>query len=457
MKNGVTYISDSRESLPIAWELLKSGVPVDYYVHDKTYAHNFDGMMPKIGLGDLPAALRRNDNVIFDITLPIHPPIKPHDLAFLKLFGIKHRTSGLFGAVADKLMKDHRVQGSSSWTEHIELDREAGFALAKKLGFGIPEYQKFRGLKAGVKFLQSNEGNKERWVFKMLNNGPLDLSYPETYSGEVVDLMLTSLPQRLVKEKFNPEAIQYILQKFVDGVECSNELSWNGNDFANANRTIEDKKLAAGNCGPATGSQSNVVALCYDLDGPAFKELQGLKPYLKKSGYIGPIDANVIFEGEKPWFLEWTPRQGWSSEYCKCAFIPKGQLSNYYLNGYQAVFKDGYVASQLVSLYPYPELNKQKLEMMIKGNLINHRLQDLEDMWLQDVYLDENKKLRCSGSDGIIGIVTKLGDTPEDAINSVCKSVKNLKISGNLQHRCNDHLEKATARINKLRQVGIEF
>src|SRR5208337_1836874 len=108
---------------------------------------------------------------------------------------------------------------------------------------------------------------------------------------------------------------------------------------------------------------------------------------------------------------------------------------NYYLNGFQAVFKKGYVASQLVSLYPYPDLDKKKLAMMVQGNLINHRLQDLGDFWLQDVYLDADKKLRCGGADGIIGIMAKLADTPEDAINAVAKAVGSLKITGNIQHR----------------------
>ncbi len=110
--------------------------------------------------------------------------------------------------------------------------------------------------------------------------------------------------------------------------------------------------------------------------------------------------------------------------------------------------KPGYVASQLLSLYPYPDLNRQRLEMNVKGNLINHRLQDLKDVWLQDVYLDEGR-LRCAGSDGIIGVVTSRSDDYETAINKVQKRCKTFEVSGNKQYR-DDHLSRAIERIKKL-------
>lgn len=451
----VLFISDSRESLPIAWRIQQEGVKVYYYIHDKTYRSNFQGIMENIGLEGLSLALRKADTVIFDITLPTHKPLKPHDVTFLKKFGVNLNVPGVFGHVADKLMKDHLVIGSSSFTEHLELDREAGFKIAEKIGFSVPEYQKFKGLKEGIRFLQSSAGKKNRWVFKMLNNGPLDLTYPDTFDGEILDMMLTSLPQRLVKEKFDPEKIEYILQSFVEGEECSNELWTDGDDFINPNRTIESKKLGSGETGVATGSQMNVVAMCSDMGGPAFKELQRLKPYIRRSGYVGPLDANVIFaEDGKLWWLEATFRFGWSALYCLCRFIPKGQLANFFLNGFTALFDEGYVASQLMSLYPYPDLDKKKLGMMVEGNLVNHRLND-PDLYWQDIYADKDK-LRCCGSDGIIGVIACLADTPEEAINKAQVKCKKFEVTGNKQWR-DDHLARHMKRINKLRSWGIEF
>ena len=454
-KPGILWVSDSRESICVAEKIYRAGIHVDYYIHDPTYRSNFAGMLPNIGMSDIPAALRRCDNVWFDITLPNHKTNR--DLELFHRFGVSSNSPGVFGEIADKLSKTHWVVGSSSWTEKAELNREYGFDIAKKCGFDIPEYQKFKGLKEGIKFLQG-PGKDQKWVFKLLNNGPLDLTYPETFPGEILDMMITSLPTRLIKEKVNPEQAVYILQSFVDGVECSNELWFDGDEFSCASRTIEDKKLGSGNTGPATGSQSNVVAMCEDMDGHGFKEIQKLKPYLVRAGYVGPVDANIIFNENKAYFLEWTPRLGWSAFYCLCSFIPDGQLSNFILNDFQAVFKGGYVASQLISLYPYPNLDKKQLEMMVKGNLINHRLQDLNDFWLQDVYLDDSKQLRVAGSDGIVGVLTGHGDTVEESIDKVHDRIKKLQIQGNLQYRTrHDHMTRAIERVNKLNKMEIGF
>lgn len=456
MKEGILFISDSRESLPIAWRMQKEGiVDVFFYTHDPTYRNNFKGIMPTIGMGDLKRTLLKCDTVIFDITLPMRKPPVPRDVALLQLFGCSPHSPGVFGVISDKLRRRHRVIGGSQWAEHIELDREAGFKFAKKIGFEIPEYQKFKGLKQGIKFLENNK--EEFWVFKMLNNGPLDLTYCDTFEGEILDLMKSSLPLRLQKEKFDPEKIEYILQKFVDGCECSNQLWWNGKEYLNPTRTIECKKLGSSNTGPATGSQSNTVSFCKDIDGPVFDLLQKATPYLELADCMIPMDANVIFASEpphRPNWLEATFRAGWSALYCECAAIPN--LTNFFLNGFYTAHKPGYVASQLLALYPYPDLDQKKLGMMVEGNLINHRLQDLDYMWLQDIYLAEDGKLRCSGADGIIGVITQQANTPEEAIDKVQDKCKKFEVSGNKMWR-DDHKKKHTERINELRKWGIEF
>lgn len=405
-----------------------------------------------IGPNGLRSAVKKCDTIIHDITLALSTKDKPksfsRDMNLLRMFGVKpNAKAGVFGKLADKLSRTHRVIGSSSWTEHIELDRVAGFELAKRCGMGIPEYKEFNSLKAGVKFLQ---GSADKWVFKPLGNKDLDLTYPDTFKGELLDMLSYNLPDR-----FKTDSVNYILQKFVDGIEVSSELWWNGDEFCNPNRTLEDKKLASGNTGPATGSQSNTVWMCENMDGPVFKQMQKLKPYLERSGYLGPIDANcIIDEVGKPWFLEWTPRFGWSALYCFLSFVPDGQISSFFLNDFKAVFKGGFVASQLISLYPYPNVDKTQLDTWTKGNLINHPL-NLSGMWWQDVYQDDEGKLRVCGSDGIIGVYTNHADTLEDSITGLHKKIKKLQISGNLQYRTEyDHLTRHAERYKKLKKVG---
>lgn len=455
MNNNILFISDSRESIPIAQRLVKEGVGVSFYIHDKVYRKNFEGILPRISMQEIPKALRQSQVVIVDITLPWHD--NPHDKDLHSMFGIHGKQEGVFGPIADKLMKTHKVLGSSTWTQHIELDREAGFKLAKKIGFDIPAYQKFKGLQEGIAFLQSREGKKSKWCFKMLGNGPLDLTYPETFEGEILDMMQTTLPVRFkrMKPPVNENKVEYILQEYVEGVECSSELWWDGKGFLNPNRTCESKKLGSGDTGPATGSASNTVAMASDINGRIFKEMQKLKPYLSLSGYIGPIDANCIIAEGKDWFLEWTPRFGYSAIYCLLRFIPEGQLSNFFLKDFRTMFQEGYVASQLLSLYPYPNPNQSELAQMVEDNWVAHRLDD-PDVWYQDIYKAQDGKLRMGGADGMVGVITALADTPAEAIQKVQKKCEKFSVSGNCQYRI-DHEAKHMKRINKLRSIGVDF
>jgi hypothetical protein len=331
MSNGILFISDSRESIPLVHRVRQEGAAAEIYTPDRTYVNNFDGILPKVPMSGIKAALKRCETVVVDITLPNHH--KPHDIALLSMFGVKSNVPGVFGPIADKLMRTHQVIGASSWTEFIELDREAGFKLAGKIGLGVPEYQKFNGLKKGIQFLESTAGKKNRWVFKLLSNGPLDLTYPETFDGELLDLMQTSIPVRLKQEKIDAEKAPYILQEFIEGVEVSSELWWDGAEFRNPNRTIESKKLGVDDTGPGTGSQANLVWMSQDMDGVVHKEMQKLAPYMRTSGYLGPCDSNcIIDENGKGWWLEATFRPGWSALYCFCSLIPNGQLSNFFIN-----------------------------------------------------------------------------------------------------------------------------
>lgn len=450
-KEGILFISDSRESIEVARRIKNEGLADTYfYCHDPAYRSNFKGIMPMVGMGELKKYLSKCGHVYIDINLPNRKPPIPRDIELLRMFGCNPASPGVFGPISDKLRKHHHVICGSQWCEKIEFDRDEGVKLAKKIGLSIPEYQEFASLRKGVEFLQSSEGQGRRWVVKPAGNQDLDLTFPETFEGEAIDILSNNLPER-----FKTDRVQFILQTFVeDGVELSSELWWDGKEFLHPNRTLEDKKVYSGNTGPAAGSASNTVWLCGDADGVVHKEMQKLKPYLELSGYVGPIDANCILtEDGKAWFLEWTPRCGYSALYCFLSFIPKGGLTNFFLNGFSAMMKDGFVASQVVSLYPYPSLDKKALEKLAKGNWVNHDFND-PDFWWQDVMQGEDGKLRCAGADGMIGVLTSFDEDMEEAIKKNQAKVKKLKVSGNLQYRV-DHLESHSKRMNKLKNWGL--
>jgi hypothetical protein len=295
----VFFISNSGEALPIAYRLRKEGTDAKVYIHNRQYRRNYSGVFNKVGLAQVKQTAKKADLVIFDMTR-VNEGTKD-DKALLGIFKAPKTSRTVFGQIADKIKAFTPVIGASAWTEELEMDRKKGADLALKIGIRTPESQDFGKLSDGAAFLK---GRKDRWVFKPFNNQDLDLTYVEKYPGELFRKLQDEYPKRI------GEKISFMLQKVVDGVEISSEGWFDGERFVHFNHTLENKRLMSGNLGPAIGSQSNTVWIKKEKDGLLVKELTGLAPYLKKAGYIGPIDANCIVseKDHKPYFLEWTPR-----------------------------------------------------------------------------------------------------------------------------------------------------
>jgi|GEM_PF-3191638 len=293
----LVFCSNSGESLPIAYRLRREGTDASVYLHCPAYRNNYDGLVPKLNLVQLKAAVKKADLVIFDITRPNEKT--KQDVALLKTFGLKTSSKSVFGPVADKLRKSVKVIGCSTVCEDIELGRAKGVELAERMGFSIPETNRFKTLSEGIRFLKSSN---DLWVFKPEDNQDLDLTYVEKFPGELITKLEAEYKERL------GEKIDFILQKKIDGVELSSEVWLGPKGPVHLNHTLENKRLMDGNLGPAIGSQSNTVWIDQDLDGICGPQLVKMAEYLRKDGYIGPCDANCIIgeKDQKPYFLEWS-------------------------------------------------------------------------------------------------------------------------------------------------------
>lgn len=427
----VIFVSNSGESLPICWRLRREGVNVGIYLHSPQYRKNYDGILPKLSVKDLKRKLRETDLVIFDITRPNERT--KQDVILLKTFGFKSTLPSVFGPIADKLRKDHKVIGASTVTEELELDRYKGIDLAKKVGLAIPEYHKFKTLKDGVKFLKSRN---DLWVFKPDDNK--EFTYVEKFAGELLTKMLNG---KLLE-------CQYILQKKIEGAEVSTEI-WIGEQGSRLlNQTIESKKLMGGNLGPAIGSQSNSVWIKRDSGDVIAKALLKMAAYLHKEGYIGPCDANCIIKGSVPYFLEWTPRFGYDALYCLLTLL-KGSLSDFFLKDFKADFHSGYACSQRLSIPPYPYALPRLRRDFARNVSILNQLNRVPFFWGQDIYFDAGK-LKCAGADGILGVVATRDGNLEAAWGKVYSAIGKLKICNYLQYR-NDAFKEHSKRIRELK------
>lgn len=449
----VLVISNYGEFTPIAQRMAAEGTDVVCYIHEPDYKRRLDGIVPKVDLAGLLPRLRKCDTVIFDITQ--HNRKKPHDLQLLSKFGLRASEKDLFGSIADRLKRppyDVQVIGASRQASELEWDREKGIELARKIGLDIPRYEVFKTVRDGIRFLESSEGSNRRWVLKPWDDAETEWTYCEKFEGELVDILRNNITR-----KFG-DRFEFMLQEFIDGVEYATE-QWQDLDNLPRfyTRTLECKKLADGNMGKATGSQLNTYWIPEQIDKRMLSAFQKANKILADS-YIGMWDINCIYQGDKRYFLEHTRRFGWSSTALCCSLVPTGALSTFMLHGFAAEMKPAIVSSQVVSLWPYPGGSKNELGENIKGNLINHKLDQLKDLWLQDAYLGADGCLRVGGSDGFVGVQVGHGNDAEASIDSLFKKLDRLEITGNTQWRTKqDHLEQINKRIKKLKSWGVEL
>jgi len=420
----ILFISNNGESLPIAWRMAREGAQVAVYIHNPRSKHNYDGLIPKVSIAQLRKVARGADMVIFDLCRPNERT--KYDIALLKMFGLKTGSPTVFGPLAEKLRKDHKVIGSSQWTEDLELDRYMGTQIASKIGIMVPETHDFKTLKDGIKFLK---GRKDRWVFKPHKNQDLDLTYVEKWPGELAAKMEEDYETRLGTGK-----IEYMLQKFVSGYEISTEMWWNGKQCFLFNHTIEDKRLMNYNLGPAIGSQNNTVWLKKKADGLLVKEMKALAPYLSRAKYIGPVDVNcIIAHSGTPYFLEFTSRFGYDALFCLLSMV-QGNIKSFFENGIKTHFHEGFASSARISIPPYPYSSKELLENFAKDVPIKGTLERMPLFWMEDVYLKEGK-LKCTGSDGILGVIAARGNSLGGSVGNVYRTIDKLRVGAYLQYR----------------------
>jgi hypothetical protein len=458
LKKSLLLLSAKGETLPLVRELRGEGVPTEIYLHDPAYQNSYKNILPRVKLDGLLAAVKKAEVVCIDTI--VKNGKTDRDFALLDLFKISHNIPDLYGRLGDILKRppwSKLVIGGGEEVAEYELNRGKGVELAKKAGFSIPPYQEFKGTKEAARFLGSSEGKKiKKWYFKADGNVALDLTFDGT-PEQLIDYLTTKVPKRLGTDK-----VDCILQEAIEGevVEISRE-GWLGPDgkLYHANSTLENKKLHSRDSGPRVGCAVSTVWRDKDFEGPIHKQLQVAIRFLK--GYVGPLDANCIITKDlQLWFLEWTLRFGYSALYLLLYFIKQGKLGNFFLDPFNTSWQDGFVASQVLSLYPFPPTahNRKDFLDMIVGNLITGvKPQDMGNgFWWLDVLADAMGNLRVNGADGLIGVGTAHDKDMKGAITKAYEMVKGIDLTGNKQFwPLNEHLEAHTERYQRLKKWGI--
>ena len=133
MKNSALFLSCKGETLSVAYELRKEGIPLSYYLHDLAYAGSYKNILPRTGLDDLVTAIKRAEVIVVDTIVKNK---KSHrDIALLDKFGISHNVPDVYGRLVDLLRSpkwDKLVIGPGEEMGQYELDRSKGFDSQRK-------------------------------------------------------------------------------------------------------------------------------------------------------------------------------------------------------------------------------------------------------------------------------------------------------------------------------------
>jgi len=334
------------------------------------------------------------------------------------------------------------VFGASPLHKRLEEDRPFALGIVEKYGILVPDWQEFSASAEAIKFLKANKG---KWVLKFGSGDSIPTRLTESEEDAIAYLEDTKPKQ------------PFIVQEHIDGKLELNTEAWFSDGSlieGSINHGMEQKRFLAGDMGPNTGCESN---LTWTSSGAAFDETfgaGGLLGWLEEEQYAGPIDIAAIMDEEgRLWFLEFTPRLGYSAIFsmlpilnsdlgqifyeCASGSIPEFNLSKDY----------GFAVTLSTTPYPYE---------MPKEHIINERLRlgpDLEpgdSFWPIDLSFKDDV-WRTAGAHGLLGYATSSSPSPQDAVYTALHALEGTK-GTNLQWRTD--AGNPTDKIALLRKFG---
>jgi phosphoribosylamine--glycine ligase len=342
----------------IAWQVLKEGHGVRYFIEAERERDIADGFVPKSTNweADLPWA----DVVVFDDTLGQ-------------------------GAKAQALRaKGKLVVGGSPYTDRLEDDRSFGQEQLREVGVGILPYKEFDNFTDAIEFVRANP---DRYVIKPsgeAQNVKRRLFVGEDDDGEDVMRVLEAY-----KKSFADEIKIFQLQRRVTGVEVAVGAFFNGQRFVYPiNVNFEHKKLFPGNIGPSTGEMG--TAMFWSGPNKIFNStLAKMESRLAEEGYVGYIDLNCIVNGNGIYPLEFTSRFGYPTIMIQqeAMLTPIGEFLYDLARGETPKLrvKSGFQIGVRIVVSPFPFDDDATFESVSRNAVILFKKPATEEVHIEDV------------------------------------------------------------------------
>ncbi len=384
----------------IAWQIVKEGHEVKYFIEQESERDIADGFVPKTD--DWQKEIDWADVIVFDDVLGQ-------------------------GEKAAALRKQGKlVIGGTAYTDKLEDDRSFGQEELKKAGVSIIPYQDFTSFDDAIAFVQDNPS---RYVFKP--SGEAQNVKRLLFVGEEDDGQDIIRVMEAYKRAFSDEIKQFQLQRRVTGVEVAITAFFNGKEFIYPiNINFEHKKLFPGNIGPSTGEMGTSVF--WSPPNKLFNAtLKKLEPKLAEEGYVGSIDLNCIVNANGIYPLEFTARFGYPAIMIQQEGMvtPIGQFF-YDLalgNNPKLKVKSGFQVGVRIVVPPFPFDDKETFEAYSKNAAIVFKKPVREEIHIEDVK-QVNGQWLIAGTSGVVLVVVGLGATMKQAQASAYSKIKNIVI-----------------------------
>jgi phosphoribosylamine--glycine ligase len=399
-KRKFLFVSLSALIGDIAWQIVKEGHEVRYYIEAPKERDIADGFVPKSTdwEKDVPWA----DVIVFDDTLGQ-------------------------GAKAQALRAQGKaVIGGTEYTDRLEDDRSFGQEELKKAGVNIIPYEDFDSFDPAIEFVKKNP---DRYVIKPsgeAQNVKRRLFVGEEEDGEDVIRMLEAY-----KKAFSEEIKVFQLQRRIGGVEVAVGAFFNGKRFITPiNINFEHKKLFPGEVGPPTGEMG--TAMFWSEPNTLFyRTLLKMEPKLSTEGYVGYIDLNCIVNNNGIYRLEFTSRFGYPSIFIQQEgmLTPISEFFYELATGADPKWRtrSGFQIGVRIVVPPFPFDDDATFESFSKNNAIVFKRGTPEQIHIEDVK-QVNGQWLIAGTSGVVLAVVGTGQTMKQAQTQVYSRIKNILI-----------------------------
>ena len=399
------FLFVSKESLSgdLALRLVEEGHEIKFYFEDKDSKDVYDGFFEKVD--NWKRHQKWADLIVFD--------------------------DENFGVYADRLRRAGKlVVGGSAYTDNLEVNRGFGQAELKKNGIAVAPFWRFNDCGKAISFILNHP---DKYAFKPSGNAQsgdkkFTLIAQESDGSDLVAFLKQN---RKVLGKKSP---QFVLQKFIDGVEVAVGAFFNGHEFVfPINVNFEHKRLFPRDLGPMTGEMGTLMF--WSRKNRIFNEtLFRMQESLAKSKYVGYVDLNCIVNEEGIFPLEFTTRFGYPTIQIQLAGITMkaGQWLFRLAKGdsFRLGTKKGFQIGVVIATPPLlSEGSDTKVVNMFRDISITFQNgKPSHHVHIGDVKKDSKGIWRVAGNSGWCLVVTGTGKTVVQAKANAYREVKNIRI-----------------------------